>query len=184
MSDNTDRSEQMGEAVAWMYSCESYQSSFVVTDYMDARAQWARSMPRWIETPLYTRTPSSPPAQAAPVSGEVTPWDVAQAERHYPPDCWRREAITDLAQFVSEVRRAALATPPASASQVEVVAEIMTFEAGLLWSTLPEMSDAACGQGMPEGCRSYWRRIAQAVFNNMPAIAALQAERPTPILEK
>lgn len=40
---------------------------------------------------------------------EITQADIAQAERHYPPSGWRREAILDLAQFVAEVRHEARA---------------------------------------------------------------------------
>lgn len=46
----------------------------------------------------------SPPA---PDTTEVTPWDIEQAERHYPPWGWKHEAVMDLAQFVAEVRIAA-----------------------------------------------------------------------------
>jgi len=142
-----------------------------------------------------TRTPSSPPAQAAPVSGEVTPWDVAQAERHYPPDCWRREAITDLAQFVSEVRRAALATPPASASQVEAgsrlrVAARQAHDALIELNPNNYSHDDVCkandaaveaillladALGETHGKTPDWWEARRAAF---------QAERPTPILEK
>jgi len=62
------------EAVAWLYSCERYQS-FVVTDHTDARAQWARSMPRWTETPLYAH----PPAASSGVASDDEVEAVARA---------------------------------------------------------------------------------------------------------
>ncbi|AOR76330.1 hypothetical protein [Novosphingobium resinovorum] len=58
-------------------------------------------------------------AQQAPATGgeeaEVTAWDIAQAERHYPPSSWRREAIMDLARFVASVRVAALSAKDGTA---------------------------------------------------------------------
>ena len=38
---------------------------------------------------------------------EITQEDIALAETHYPPDCWRREAIMDLAGFLATARQAA-----------------------------------------------------------------------------
>lgn len=56
---------------------------------------------------------ASPANAANMVAGDerVTAWDVAQAERHYPPDCWTREAIMDLAGLVAQVRLATLQQP-------------------------------------------------------------------------
>jgi len=61
MTDNTDRSEQMGEAVAWMYERKVGMPDPSVTLH-----RWLTISDMWTETPLYTRAPSSPPAQSAP----------------------------------------------------------------------------------------------------------------------
>ncbi len=50
---------------------------------------------------------------------------------------------------------------PAGASDVrEALARTMAESVDLDWTALPDDPDAACGYGMPEGCKSYWRRLA------------------------
>lgn len=58
---------------------------------------------------------------------------------------------------------------------VEKVARAMADAAELDWGALPENPDAACGHGMPEGCRSYWRTLAQAALSAIPAEAEVVA---------
>ncbi|ODU81650.1 hypothetical protein [Novosphingobium sp. SCN 63-17] len=53
---------------------------------------------------------------------------------------------------------------------VEVVARAMAEASDFLWDAMPNTPDAACGYGMPEGCRDYWRHRAPIV------IAAMKGE--------
>ena len=55
---------------------------------------------------------------------------------------------------------------------IERVARALCDEAEYAWEKLPDMPDAACGYGMPEGCKYYWRRLATA------AIAAMKDTQP------
>lgn len=55
---------------------------------------------------------------------------------------------------------------PADASgEVSAAAKRMAERAGLVWDVLPDKADMACGHGMPEGCKEYWRELARAALN-------------------
>jgi len=44
--------------------------------------------------------------------------------------------------------------------EVETLAQAMADSVDLDWTAMPDEPDAACGHGMPEGCRRYWRNLA------------------------
>jgi hypothetical protein len=48
---------------------------------------------------------------------------------------------------------------------VDSVAKAMSDKAGLVWDILPDSADMACGHGMPEGCRDYWRAMASIAID-------------------
>ena len=63
------------------------------------------------------------------------------------------------------------------------IAQRMAEHVGLAWDQLPETPDMACGHGMPEGCRRYWREladIADAYSRLSPGAASIVPDEITP----
>lgn len=100
---------ECGYGAAWgdAYLENGGKSAFTMSDATIERA-WAIAPEAYPDAGEWDRNLSLACMRVpATREGDITAWDIAQAERHYPPSGWRREAIMDLARFVSEVRVAA-----------------------------------------------------------------------------
>jgi len=224
MSDNTDRSEQMGEAVApgnWTKATPDEQRAVLLDllavihgdgGHKTQEIGWRLSSAQALETVsnLRTCTPSSPPAQAAPVSGEVDRPVILAAARDWwarnMPDSnvravqidgegrvkvyWADEGEDGTYTLPVDFMQAA--TPPASASQVKAAQQrYITLwrkpNNALEWDFYVSEDRSEAEQAHRNLREQGVRDAATYPLGDQEAslsLAALQAERPTPILEK
>lgn len=68
--------------------------------------------------------------------------------------------------MIKEKRKAESITSSVS-FDLDHISKTMAEHTGLLWDKLPEYPDAVCGHGMPEGCKQYWRELAEISNKNV-----------------